>query len=147
MDYKFSILIYRLNHHVKKNEIQYLNNERERQKILDSIDSLINKIKETINLTKNLYTIGQLNRTELFSIQMKHAVLKNKLAEMKMQDAQMKTKLITYDEKQAVLSQERAALYRRMNKYENLHRLECKNKRLRGARIEDIEVEEQISWH
>ena len=147
MDYKLNLLIYRLNHHVKKNEIQYLNNERERQKILDSIDDLITKIKDTVNLTNNLYTVGQLSKAELFSIQTKHAVLRNKLAEMKMQDAKMKTKLIVYDEKQAKLTQERAALYRRMNKYESLHRLECKNKRLRGARIEDIEVEEQVSWH
>ncbi|WP_156484903.1 hypothetical protein [Erwinia sp. ErVv1] len=131
---------------IEMNDLLLARNESEHRTITTRIDSIREEMIALVNLSRSLYPTGELTREQLLSIQRRQGGIKRKLADMKMQKAQISLELEACQQEKVELSDKRKSLIRKKDKYSYLHTTERHKKRLKDARIEESETEERISW-
>lgn len=145
MHRKIKMLIARSEFNIQRNDLVLLKIESEYRELCLQIEHLTDEIQAITQLGRSLYPHGEINKEKLFGIQRRQAALKRKVADLKMQQAQIVLDKENCEKEKNVATTKRAGLLRQMDKYEYLFKLERQKKRIKDARIEESEIEERVS--
>lgn len=131
---------------LRHNDRLLLNKESEYRNITSQLEVITGEMQMVMELSRNLYPQGELNKEKLFAIQRRQGALKRKLADIKMRESEKILDRKNCEQEKRMLSAKRKLLIRKMDKYSYLAVIERHKKRLKDDRIDEFDIEERGLW-
>lgn len=146
MRHKIKTLVIRTETNIQRNDLLISRNEVECRSIIDRLQHLSAEMIALNQLIISLYPSGNVSKEKILSAQRRQAVIKRKIAELRMEVSQGEVEIRKLELIKVNLMEKRVTLQKKLNKYQHLSTVERHKKMLRDACIEQNEIEERVSW-